>query len=82
MRRILEDILEGQLILAIEVTLLDVVILVGDPRDTDALGVAFLVDYEATEVVLAIWPRAQREEVESALGARAEELEDQLGELH
>lgn len=54
MRRVLEDILKGKLILAVEVTLLDVVILVGDPCDTDTLGVAFLVYDQAAEVVLAI----------------------------
>lgn len=54
MRRVLEDILKGELILTIEVTLLDVVILVGDPRDTDALCIAFLVNDQAAEVVLAI----------------------------
>lgn len=54
MRRVLEYILKGELILAVEVTLLDVVILVGDPRDTDTLGVAFLVYDQTAEVVLAI----------------------------
>lgn len=54
MRRVLEDILKGKIILAIKIALFDVVILVGYPSDADVLSVSFLVDDETTEVVLAI----------------------------
>lgn len=54
MRRVLENILKGELILAVKVALLDVVVLVGYPRDTNALSIAFFVDDEAAEVVLTI----------------------------
>lgn len=54
MRRVLENILKRKLILAIKITLLDVVILIGYPSDADAFCVSFLIDDETTKVVLAV----------------------------
>jgi hypothetical protein len=42
-----EYIFKGEIVFALDVVLIDVVVFVGDSGDTDALGVAFLVDNEA-----------------------------------
>ena len=77
----LEDILKREIVFALYVMLVDIVVFIGDSGDVYALGVAFFIDDEAGEVVLGVATGAEGEEVQFSLCARAEKLEDYLGEL-
>ncbi len=81
MMRALEDILEGEIIFALDVVLVDIIVFISNTGYAYALCIALLIDDEAAEVVLAVTAGVEGEEVQPSLCARAKKLENDLGEL-
>ncbi len=61
--RTLKHILQGKIILALDIVLVDIVVFIRNTGNADALAVAFLVDYQAAQVVLAVAAGMEREQV-------------------